>query len=89
MASEAEGFGLAVVEGARHKKPLILRDLPVFREIAGDSAFYFDGLRPDDLADAVTRWLALDAEGKAPSSDGVERLTWAESARQLIQRLPL
>ena len=89
MASEAEGFGLAVVEGARHNKPLILRDLPVFREIAGESAFYFDGLEPHDLADAVRRWLSLDAQGKAPSSEGVERLTWAESARQLLQRLPL
>lgn len=89
MASEAEGFGLAVVEGARHGKPLVLRDLPVFREIAGDSAFYFHGFEAKDLADAIRRWLDLSSQGKAPSSDGVESLTWDDSAKMLLERLPL
>ncbi len=37
FASMAEGFGLAVAEAAYFKKPLILRDLPVFRETAGEN----------------------------------------------------
>ena len=89
MASEAEGFGLAVVEGARHKKPLILRGLPVFREIAGNSAFYFNGLRPEELAQSVEQWMKLYSQGKAPSSDGVEMMTWAESTQMILKRLPL
>ena len=31
FASLAEGFGLAVAEGAHYKKPLILRDIPVYK----------------------------------------------------------
>ena len=89
MASEGEGFGLAVVEGARHGKPLILRDIPVFREIAGNSAFYFRGLRPEDLEKAILRWLELYKNGKAPSSEGVETLTWKESTQMLLNCLPL
>ena len=88
MASEGEGFGLAVVEGARHDKPLILRDLPVFREIAGNYAFYFEGLKPEDLAQAITSWLDLYKQGKAPSSEGVESLTWEESTKMLVSKLP-
>ena len=38
MASEGEGFGLPLIEAAQHDLPLIARDLPVFREIAGDAA---------------------------------------------------
>lgn len=89
MASAGEGFGLAVVEGALHGKPLILRDLPVFREIAGDHAFYFNGEKPEDLATAIEKWLKLYKEGKAPSSEGVETLTWKESTQMLLKQLPL
>ena len=89
MASEAEGFGLAVVEGARHGKPLILRDLPVFREIAGDNAFYFKGLDATDLATAICQWLDLDAECKVPSPGKIHILSWEKSVQMLIERLPL
>lgn len=89
MASEGEGFDLAIVEGAYHKKPLILRDIPVFREIAGENAFYFSSLDGEDLAQALNDWLALYAEDKAPSSEGIRYLTWEESAKMLLSRLPL
>lgn len=50
VASENEGFGLSVVEGAFYDKPLLLRDIPVFRELVGDDAYYFDGLSGEVLA---------------------------------------
>jgi Glycosyltransferase len=83
-ASEGEGFGLPLVEAAQHGLPIIARDLPVFREVAGEHAFYFDGAEPDDLAAAITTWLALRERGSAPSSEGLRWLTWAESAAQLL-----
>lgn len=82
-ASEGEGFGLPLIEAARHNLPIIARDIPVFREIAGEHAFYFDGLHPDKLASAVESWLALAAAGGVPQSSGIKWLTWAESAEQL------
>ena len=89
MASEGEGFGLPIVEAARHKKNLLLRDLPVFREVAEDNAFYFSGLQPECLASAIRQWLQLNAEGKAPSSSGMKLLTWKESAQALLRCLHL
>lgn len=86
--SLAEGFGLAVVEGARHGRPLILRDIPVFREIAGDHATYFTGMRPEDLADCLEQWLRRREEGAVISSEGIAALTWRESANMLLSRLP-
>lgn len=82
-ASEAEGFGLPLIEAARHGLPIIARDLPVFREVAGDHAFYFKGDRPEELADAIQQWLSLHAEGNAPRSDGLPWLTWQQSAKTL------
>lgn len=87
MASEGEGFGLSIVEGARHNKPLILRDIPVFREIAGEHAFYFSGLEPRDLSTAIELWIELRAKGNIPVVDGIECLTWDQSAEMLLQCL--
>jgi glycosyltransferase involved in cell wall biosynthesis len=84
MASEGEGFGLPLVEAARHGVPLIARDLPVFREISGEHAFYFSGTDPADLADALRTWLKLYRRGGHPKSDDLHLLTWEESTRQLL-----
>ena len=37
-ASEGEGFGLPLIEAARYGLPILARDLPVFREVAGKHA---------------------------------------------------
>jgi alpha-1,2-rhamnosyltransferase len=42
FSSDVEGFGLGIVEAARFGTPLLLHDIPVFREIAGEHATYFD-----------------------------------------------
>lgn len=89
MPSEAEGFGLAVIEGAHHGKPLILRDIPVFREIAGNNATYFSGLEPEPLAECLELWLEDFKRGSVIPSTGIRPLTWAESAQMLLQRLGL
>jgi glycosyltransferase involved in cell wall biosynthesis len=86
-ASEGEGFGLPLIEAAQHGIPIIARSLPVFREVAGEHAYYFEGLAPDDLAAAVGAWLALHDAGKAPASAGMPWLTWDRSARQVVDAL--
>jgi glycosyltransferase involved in cell wall biosynthesis len=83
MASEGEGFGLPLIEAARHNMPIVARDLPVFQEIAGEHAFYFSGTDGRDLASALQQWLALREQGVAPISTGMPWLTWAQSAGQL------
>ena len=87
VASKGEGFGLAVTEGAYYGKALILRDIPVFREIAGDNAFYFSGFEPETLAGALEDWLVLYRSGKAPSSAGIHLTSWQEHGEKLIEIL--
>jgi glycosyltransferase involved in cell wall biosynthesis len=84
MASEAEGFGLPLIEAAQHGLPIISRDLPVFREVAGENAYYFDGSEPESLADSLRDWLSLRAAGRVPQSKDMRRLTWRESTQNLL-----
>ena len=82
-ASEGEGFGLPLIEAAKHKLPIIARDIPEFREVAGDHADYFSGLAPASLASAVEHWLAVYANNGMPKSAGMPWITWSQSADQL------
>lgn len=82
-ASVAEGFGLPLVEAASFKKPIIARDIPVFREVAGENAFYFDGNTPQVLADAVMKWTELRVKNNVPTSEHIELSTWGECTASL------
>lgn len=86
-ASEGEGFGLPLIEAAQHKLPIIARDIPVFREVAGEHAYYFKGAAPGDLAQPITEWLRLYKLGQHPKSDNLPWLTWKQSAQQLLKQI--
>ncbi len=80
MASNHEGFGLPIVEAALAGLPVLARDLPVFREVAGEHARYFSGADPDALARTLSAWMAA---GFTPGSAGMNPLTWDDSYKQL------
>ena len=82
--SEGEGFGLPLIEAARHGLPILARDIPVFREVAGPHAAWFSGLGPEDLEAAIADWLAA---GLRPSSASLPWISWDESARRLWRAL--
>jgi len=86
-ASEGEGFGLPLIEAAHKGIPIIARSIPVFHEVAGDHAYYFEGLAPNDLGLAIEGWLKLATENLAPSSTEMSWGTWEQSARQLLRAL--
>ena len=56
--SKLEGYGLPIVEAMAAGTPVIAADTPVFREVAGDAAFFFS---PDD-APALARSISMAFE---------------------------
>ena len=88
-ASEAEGFGLPLIEAARQGMPIVARDIPVFREVANDAAFYFKGDTPEALADALCHWIELSAGNEHPKPEQLQWLSWRESSEQLLEHLAL
>ncbi len=82
-ASYGEGFGLPLIEAAQYKLPIIARDIPVFREVAGEHAYYFEAESPDALALKIKAWLTLYGADQHPKSNNMPWLKWQDSARQL------
>jgi glycosyltransferase involved in cell wall biosynthesis len=87
-ASEDEGFGLPLIEAAHQGLPVIAREIPIFREVASDNAFYFSNSKePLVLADAITLWLEAYQNDNHILSDAMSCITWKESAQKIIEVL--
>ena len=56
--SLSEGFGLPIIEAAHFGRPIIASNIPVFKELLGDSYTAFEPDRVEDITRAVGRFLA-------------------------------
>lgn len=79
-ASVDEGYGLPLIEAARHGVPILARDISVFREVAGPHASYFKGEDRIALADAVRQWLDERLRGAIPDSTAMPQRAWQRCA---------
>ncbi|WP_137890755.1 glycosyltransferase family 1 protein [Ramlibacter sp. 2FC] len=86
-ASEYEGFGLPLIEAAQHKLPIVARDIPAFREVAGEHAFWFTAADGAALTGALETWLELKKQNAAPKSEAMPWLTWEQSTEQLLRQI--
>lgn len=85
MISKGEGFGLPLVEAAEYGVPIVCSDIPSFREIAGENATFVRIANPTELAaDLTVAWHGIKA-GTAPRSAEMPRLSWEESAANLLE----
>ena len=89
LASFGEGLGMPLLEAASFGLPVIARDIPVFREIAGAAAVYFSGSDGKDLSGALENWLETFAVGNVMDSFSIETIGWKASANQVMTLLGL
>ncbi len=52
-SEELEGFGIPGLEAMSMNCPVIVSNIPIFREVYGEAAVYFDETDPVDIAEAI------------------------------------
>ena len=82
-----EGFGIPLIEALVAGTPLVVSDIPVFREVGGPAATFFDPGSPEQFAAAVrsidtpARWNELSALAITHAGE----FSWERSARSLLR----
>jgi|HubBroStandDraft_3_1064219.scaffolds.fasta_scaffold10006_2 glycosyltransferase involved in cell wall biosynthesis len=87
LPSLYEGFGLPAVEAMAAGAPLVVSDIPVLHEVAGDAALYAPPDRPERWADALARLLgdpALRRELAARGRLRRELFDWSRAADSTV-----
>ncbi len=78
-----EGFGLPALEALSAGSPVICSDIPVFHEILGNAAAYFDPKNPIDIARALQE--GIKSPQKLKHQDAIlKKFTWANLAKQTL-----
>jgi len=86
IASYDEGFGLPLVEAARHRRWVLARDLPVFAGQRLLNVIYFSDDSPDALAQDIRDLMQVAKAGDAPPSHSPK---WSWCVERLIEEIGL
>jgi glycosyltransferase involved in cell wall biosynthesis len=83
MPSFCEGSSLPALDAMTVGIPVIMSDIPVFREIAADAALYFDPANVQSIADTIIRVMTDDELLTTMTERGFQRaatFSWARTA---------
>ncbi len=83
FTSEHEGFGLPILEAFAAGCPVIASDIPVFHEVAGDAARYFESGSVESLTEAIMGVLTDDERRRLRQEVGMskaQQATWQQTA---------
>jgi glycosyltransferase involved in cell wall biosynthesis len=88
-ASRDEGFGIPLVEAMGRGTPVVVSDIPIFREIGGDTALYAAVGDADAIAARVSELLAPGEWERRSAAAPTEaaRFDWGRSASVLLELL--
>lgn len=85
-ASKDEGFGIPVIEAMSRSIPVVVSDIPIFQEVAGEAGNFFTPTSSNEFGEVVASLTSSDAWREASRKSLVQSklFDWNESASQLL-----
>ncbi|WP_224485305.1 glycosyltransferase family 4 protein [Robertkochia aurantiaca] len=84
FASFYEGFGIPIIEAMSMGVPVCVSDIPVFHEVCGSSAYYFDPHDVEDMANKIHKSLVSPKNIK---ESNISDFNWGKSAKKIFRIL--
>jgi glycosyltransferase involved in cell wall biosynthesis len=75
-----EGYGLPIVEAAAHGTPILISDIPLYRELFPNSLFA-DPLNPHEWFEKIVQFSKVTRENSSVHPD------WTTAARQIVKAI--
>ncbi|MGV9001972.1 MAG: glycosyltransferase family 4 protein [Candidatus Saccharimonadaceae bacterium] len=88
-ASLDEGYGIPVADAIAMGVPVVISDIPVFHEVGGEGASYFDPYSPEAFAEAVKKLGTKDFRDEkiALAKAHIKMFDWDVSAGILLKAI--
>lgn len=87
LPSHYEGFGMPILEAMQYSAPVAISDIPVFHEVAGQAAIYFNQDDPDSIAREISRLIDDTKLRQKLAKQQVKELTkysWESNASLVV-----
>lgn len=78
-----EGFGIPNIEALMQECPLVVSDIPAFREVCGNAALYFDPNDVEDIQTKITKIMNNESLRMTLIKEGIKQhqlFSWEKSA---------
>src|SRR5206468_11755292 len=88
--SVVESFGHPLLEAMAVGLPIVAADVPINRELCGDSALYFSAFDPNECASAISKVMRDSQFRQRLAQNGIKRagaFRWSEHVNRLVQAL--
>jgi glycosyltransferase involved in cell wall biosynthesis len=90
MPSHYEGFGMPILEAMQYGIPVACSDIPIFREVAGNAAEYFDKDDATSISNTLHNVLTNGSRRKRlkqASAEQLDKFSWEDIAKNVYTAL--
>lgn len=85
LPSLYEGFGIPPLEALSSGCDIGISDIPVFREIFGNAAIYFNSNNPNDISDKINKYLRGEIKiNQVEKKKILNKYSWESSAKKIL-----
>lgn len=90
LPSHYEGFGMPILEAMQYNIPSAISDIPVFKEVAGEAALFFNKDSIEDISEKIDQIISNSKVRNKLIREGaiqIKKFNWEDNSKKVINAL--